>query len=60
MGVAPSLVSLDTSDSSKPQAYSNNAASITKHSFGLPVRLEIGEGTLKLTTSAEINPLHCN
>jgi len=60
MYVAPTLVSLDTIDSSKPQAYSNNATSILKHNFGLPVRLELGEGTLKLTTSAEINPLPCN
>jgi hypothetical protein len=59
MHVAPSLVSLDTSDSSNPQAYSNNATSITKHNFGLPVQLELGEGTSKLT-SAEINPLPCN
>jgi hypothetical protein len=60
MHEAPSLASMGRSDSSKPRAHSNNATSIAKHNFGLPVRLELAEGILKLTTSAEINPLFCS
>ena len=51
------IASLDRSDSSEPKAYSNNATSIAKHNFGLAVRSELVAGTLRLTTSAQINPL---